>query len=133
MRLSCISDDAEEKKSIQDFVECILVIGNGNTTSDDGDELIQVPSDILLEKGSDPKETIVNSTHPNMLSNYKDMTFYRKEQYFCCGSIAESYRTPTGKVNDTPTGGWHDLVCVWRVVVWLIILRRVSLVVGLVF
>jgi hypothetical protein len=80
MRLSCISDDAEEKKSIQDFVECILVIGNGNTTSDDGDELIQVPSDILLEKGSDPKETIVNSTHPNMLSNYKDMTFYRKEQ-----------------------------------------------------
>jgi hypothetical protein len=69
MCLSCMSDDAEEKKQIQKFAKWILDIGDGKTTLDDGDELIHVPSDILLEKRSDPKETIVNSTYSNLLSN----------------------------------------------------------------
>jgi hypothetical protein len=45
--------------------------------------LIQVPSDILLEKGSDPKETIVNSTYPNMLSNYRERTFLQERAILC--------------------------------------------------
>jgi ATP-dependent DNA helicase PIF1 len=27
------------------------------------------------KKGSDPKETIVNSKYPNLLSNYRERTF----------------------------------------------------------
>jgi hypothetical protein len=50
MRLSCISNDVEEKKQLQDFAEWILDIGDGKTSSDEDDELIQVLSDILLEK-----------------------------------------------------------------------------------
>jgi hypothetical protein len=83
MCLSCMSDDAEEKKKLQDFAEWILDIRDGKTASDDGDELIQVPSDILLEKGSDPKETIVNSTYPNLLSNYRERTFLQKRVILC--------------------------------------------------
>jgi hypothetical protein len=36
--LSCISDDIEEKKKLQDFIEWILDIEDGKTTSDDGDD-----------------------------------------------------------------------------------------------
>jgi hypothetical protein len=65
MCLSCISDDIEEKKWLQDFAEWILDIGGGKTTSDDGDDQIQILDDILLEKGDDPRETIINSTYPD--------------------------------------------------------------------
>jgi hypothetical protein len=66
MHLSCISNDIEEKKRLQDFAEWILNIGDGKITSYDGDELIQIPDDIL-EKGDDPKEMIINSTYPDLL------------------------------------------------------------------
>jgi hypothetical protein len=76
MCLSCMFDDTEEKKQLQDFAEWILA-------SDDGDELIQIPSDILLEKRSDPKETIVNSMHPNLLSNHRERTFLQERAILC--------------------------------------------------
>jgi hypothetical protein len=45
--------------------------------------LIQIPSDILLEKRSDPKETNVNSMHPNMLSNHRERTFLQERAILC--------------------------------------------------
>jgi hypothetical protein len=50
MRLSCISDDIEEKRQLQDFAKWILDIGDGKTMSDEGEELVQITDDILLEK-----------------------------------------------------------------------------------
>jgi ATP-dependent DNA helicase PIF1 len=67
---------------VQDFDKWILDIGDGKTMSDEGEELVQIPDDILLEKGEDPKETIVNTTYPDLLSNYKERIFCKKEQYF---------------------------------------------------
>jgi hypothetical protein len=83
MRSSCISDDIDEKKRLQDFAEWILNIGDGNTTSDDGDELIQILDDILLEKGVDPRETIINSTYPDLLSNYRERMFPEERAILC--------------------------------------------------
>jgi hypothetical protein len=51
MCLSCMSDNIEEKKQLHDFAEWILNIGDGKITSNDGDELIKIPEDLLLEKG----------------------------------------------------------------------------------
>jgi hypothetical protein len=48
--LNCISNDIEEKKQLRDFVKWILNIGGGKR-SDDGDELIQIPKDLLLKRG----------------------------------------------------------------------------------
>jgi ATP-dependent DNA helicase PIF1 len=50
MWLNCISNDIEEKKQLRDFVKWILNIGGGKR-SDDGDELIQIPKDLLLKRG----------------------------------------------------------------------------------
>jgi hypothetical protein len=83
MRSSYISNDIEEKKRLQDFVEWILDIGDGKTSSDDGDEVIQIPDDILLEKGDDPRERIINSTYPDLLSNYRERTFLEERAILC--------------------------------------------------
>jgi ATP-dependent DNA helicase PIF1 len=63
---------------VQDFAKWILDIEDGKTSSDEGEELVQIPDDILLEKGEDPKETIVNNTYPDLLSNYKERTFLQE-------------------------------------------------------
>jgi hypothetical protein len=50
MHLSCISDDIKEKKQLKDFTEWILGIGDGKMALNDGEEWIDIPDDILLEK-----------------------------------------------------------------------------------
>jgi hypothetical protein len=52
MCLSCMSDNIEEKKQLHYFAEWILNIGDGKIASNDGDELIKIPEDLLLEKGT---------------------------------------------------------------------------------
>jgi hypothetical protein len=47
----------------------VLSIGDGKTASDDGEELIQIPNDILLKGGDNPKQTIINITYPDLLRN----------------------------------------------------------------
>jgi hypothetical protein len=44
---------------MKDFAKWILNIGDGKTTSDDGDEVIQISDDLLLHKGNNTKEAIV--------------------------------------------------------------------------
>jgi ATP-dependent DNA helicase PIF1 len=56
MRLNSITDDVTEKQKVAEFAEWILDIGNGKNTSAEGDQLIKMPSEILLKKGNDPKK-----------------------------------------------------------------------------
>jgi hypothetical protein len=65
MRLSCIVDNQNEREKMKDFAKWILNIGDGKTTSDDGDEVIQISDDLLLHKGNNTKEAIVWSTYPD--------------------------------------------------------------------
>jgi hypothetical protein len=83
MRLSCVSGDIEEKKRLKDFTEWILCIGDGKTSPDEGEEWIDIPNDILLEKGDDPRETIVNNTYPDLLCNYKETAFLQERAILC--------------------------------------------------
>jgi hypothetical protein len=59
MRLSCIVDNQNEREKMKDFAKWILNIGDGKTTSDDGDEVIQISDDLLLHKGNNTKDAIV--------------------------------------------------------------------------
>jgi ATP-dependent DNA helicase PIF1 len=72
MRLSCMVDNQSEREKMKDFTEWILNIGDGKKASDDGDEMIQIPDDLLLHKGNDTKEVIVQSTYPDLISNYRE-------------------------------------------------------------
>jgi hypothetical protein len=83
MCLSCVSDDIEEKKQLKDFIEWILHIGDGKMALDDGEEWINIPDGILLEKGNDPRETIVSSTYPDLLSNYRERVFLQERAILC--------------------------------------------------
>jgi len=56
MRLSCISNDTKQQQENKEFAEWILNIGDGITTSDEGDEWIQISSDLMLDTGDEPKE-----------------------------------------------------------------------------
>jgi len=70
MRLSCLSNNCIEQQKVEEFARWILDIGDGKMSADDGEELIKIPSDILLQKGDDPREAIVKSTYPDLLNNY---------------------------------------------------------------
>jgi hypothetical protein len=83
MRLSCMSDNIEERKQLHDFAEWILNIGDGKTSSNDGDELIKIPEDLLLEKGDNCRETIINSIYPDLLNNYKERSFLQERAILC--------------------------------------------------
>jgi len=83
MRLSCISNDKKQQQEINDFADWILNIGDGITTSDEGDEWIQIPSDLMLDKEDEPKETIIKSTYPDLFTNYLDQKYLEERAILC--------------------------------------------------
>jgi hypothetical protein len=83
MRLCCMSDNKLEHQQVHEFVKLILNIGEGKTVTDDGDEFIQIPNDLLLQKGDDHRETIARSTYPNLLNNYKERNFLQERAILC--------------------------------------------------
>jgi hypothetical protein len=78
MCLSCLVKNENEQRKMTEFAEWILNIGDGNTTTDDGDEFIKIPDNLLLQKEVDVKETIVQSTYPDLLSNYKERDYLKE-------------------------------------------------------
>ncbi|KAJ1257558.1 hypothetical protein BS78_10G005300 [Paspalum vaginatum] len=83
MRLKSMSNDTAEQQEVKEFAEWIINIGDGKSASDEGDEWVQIPTDLLLQKGNDPKGAIVGSTYPNLLSNYKEAKFLEERAILC--------------------------------------------------
>ncbi|KAJ1273706.1 hypothetical protein BS78_05G005300 [Paspalum vaginatum] len=83
MRLKSMSNDTAEQQEVKEFAEWIINIGDGKSASDEGDEWVQIPTDLLLQKGNDPKGAIVESTYPNLLSNYKEAKFLEERAILC--------------------------------------------------
>jgi hypothetical protein len=48
MPLCCMSDNKLEHQQVHEFAEWILNIGEGKTVTNDGDEFIEIPNDLLL-------------------------------------------------------------------------------------
>jgi hypothetical protein len=78
-----MSNNTEEKKQLHDFAEWIFNIGDGKTTSNDGDELVKIPEDLLLEKGDDSGQTIIDNTYLDFLNNYKERSFLQERVVLC--------------------------------------------------
>src|SRR4051812_15546603 len=83
MRLKCLSDDPIQKQKVAEFAEWILQIDDGKTTSDEGEDWIKIPKDLLLEKGENRNEQIVKSIYPNLLQNYHERDYLEERAILC--------------------------------------------------
>ena len=52
MRLTCMPHNTEKQKEVNEFAEWILNIGEGKTTSDEGEEWIQIPRIVMSPNDS---------------------------------------------------------------------------------
>ncbi|KAF7835752.1 ATP-dependent DNA helicase PIF1-like [Senna tora] len=61
-----------ENRSISEFADWILKIGDGNIGDviNDEEKEIRIPNNILLQNGIDPIHWIVNSSYPSFTENY---------------------------------------------------------------
>nr|XP_040256329.2 uncharacterized protein LOC120974039 [Aegilops tauschii subsp. strangulata] len=83
MRLKCLSDDPIQKQKVAEFAEWILQIGDGKTASDEGEDWIKIPKDLLLQKGENRKELIVESIYPNLLQKYRERDYLEERAILC--------------------------------------------------
>ncbi|XP_071740565.1 uncharacterized protein [Rutidosis leptorrhynchoides] len=73
-----MKDIIKSNKSSEPFGGKILKIGEGKiNTPNDGEADVDFPDEILLETGSNPVETIVNSTYPSLHENLVDPKFFQ--------------------------------------------------------
>ncbi|GFP95297.1 ATP-dependent DNA helicase pif1 [Phtheirospermum japonicum] len=67
------------EREIRDFSEWILKIGDGKIgTEVDGQTLIDIPDDILLQTSGDHVAAIVESTYPSLLQNFGNQSFFEE-------------------------------------------------------
>jgi hypothetical protein len=83
MRLSKNDLTDNEKKSISDFANWILQIGEGriqsfNHTDDKDTSWIEIPENLLITSYTDPIEAIFHSTYSNFNANYNNIDYLRE-------------------------------------------------------
>jgi ATP-dependent DNA helicase PIF1 len=78
-----MTDNETEKNKVAQFADWILNIGDGTTTTSEGEDWIKIPKDILFNKGHDPKETLVESIYPNLRQRYRDREFLEERAILC--------------------------------------------------
>nr|XP_023888273.1 uncharacterized protein LOC112000389 [Quercus suber] len=61
------------------FAEWILKLGNGELGEVDSQSNIVIPSDLLIDVGDDPIQSIVTATYPNLHSNYADGKYLEEQ------------------------------------------------------
>jgi ATP-dependent DNA helicase PIF1 len=77
MRLQ-FSNNVEQDKSLVDFAKWILDIGDGNVgESVDGESLIEIPEDLLVQSSGNHIGDTVDAIYPNLIENMGDYTFFQ--------------------------------------------------------
>jgi hypothetical protein len=65
-----------DSQEVEKFSKWILKVGEGKLSEpNDGNAEIDIPPDLLIPKSDNPVKSIVDSTYPNFLENYKDVTY----------------------------------------------------------
>jgi ATP-dependent DNA helicase PIF1 len=77
MRLQFSSNSAENDQ-LQEFAKWILDIGDGKIgIIDDGDCIVEIPHDLLIQSSADPIGDIVEAIYPNLLQNMLIPNFFQ--------------------------------------------------------
>ncbi|XP_055960513.1 uncharacterized protein LOC130015063 [Mercurialis annua] len=72
MRLMSTHIENNCNNSVAEFDKWLLQIGDGNLSSDEDDDLIELPTELLVCEYEDPITAIVNATYPNLLQRYSE-------------------------------------------------------------
>jgi hypothetical protein len=65
-----------DSQEVEKFSKWILKVGEGKLSEpNDGNAEIDIPPDLLIPNSDHPVKSIVDSTYPNFLENYKDVTY----------------------------------------------------------
>lgn len=94
MRLQGLGD-AHETEMLRKFAAWILDIGDGKAGDvADGEAVVEIPNDLLVENSGDPIGDIVSATYPGLIENMSD------EQFFHDRAILAPTLDLVEKVND---------------------------------
>jgi len=76
MRLG-VGVDSHVNENLAAFAKWILDIGDGKVGEiDDGEAIIEIPTDIIVENSGNPIGDIVSSTYPDLLDNLVDSSYF---------------------------------------------------------
>jgi len=77
MRLEAFADPYETEMLMK-FVEWILEIGDGKVGNvNDGESVVEIPNDLLVENSGDPISDIVRATYPGLVDDMFDVKFFQ--------------------------------------------------------
>ncbi|WVZ88360.1 hypothetical protein U9M48_034890 [Paspalum notatum var. saurae] len=83
MRLTAHTNCKEEQKKTKEFAEWILSIGNGLAGDKDDESWIKIPKDLILQRGENEMEAIVNSTYPELTLKYNNIAYLEERAILC--------------------------------------------------
>ncbi|XP_035838928.1 uncharacterized protein LOC110907105 [Helianthus annuus] len=66
-----------EVEEINNFAKWLLDVGEGNVgRSNDGEAIIEIPPELLIDNSSDPISSLINFVYPSILENYNDRNYF---------------------------------------------------------
>nr|XP_040256214.1 uncharacterized protein LOC120973949 [Aegilops tauschii subsp. strangulata] len=82
MRVSALTDTPKEQKKTADFADWVN-IGDGLVGNKEEEAWVHIPEELLLQKGENQLETIINNTYPNLWKNYMNRTYLEERAILC--------------------------------------------------
>ncbi|XP_035845319.1 ATP-dependent DNA helicase PIF2-like [Helianthus annuus] len=76
MRLT-VGRPSSEVEEISNFAKWLLDVGEGNVGgSNDGEAIIEIPPELLIDSISDPISSLIDFVYPSILDNYNDPNYF---------------------------------------------------------
>lgn len=75
MRLHTYSAGQLFDVSLAEFEKWLLAIGDGHSEYTNKNDMVRVPSDMVIKEYFDPKRAIIDTTYPNLLDRYEDQQY----------------------------------------------------------
>ncbi|XP_035838181.1 ATP-dependent DNA helicase pif1-like [Helianthus annuus] len=76
MRLT-VGRPSSEVEEISNFAKWLLDVGEGNVGgSNDGEAIIEIPPELLIDSISDPISSLIDFVYPSILENYNDRNYF---------------------------------------------------------
>ncbi|KAF7809101.1 uncharacterized protein G2W53_035844 [Senna tora] len=72
------TDPSHDQQELKNFSEWILKVGEGKICEpNDGEAEIEIPEDLLIKDFTDPLESIVSNTYPELMQKFNDPTYLK--------------------------------------------------------
>ena len=65
----------------REFAEWMLKIGDGEFSNSEGEALIEIPHDLLIQPGAHPFNDIVKATYPEFDTKFNDSKYLEESNF----------------------------------------------------